>query len=106
MPSTDNEASRVVFLPRLRGTLPCARCPRGALAYSGVRPMLEPLSSTKTSRSASSGFTCYRSAHSVFLAAFTGCQRFFFRVQPMRLMARLMVAVLTRTPCVCSHSRQ
>lgn len=45
-------------------------------------------------------------ARSLFLAAFTGSQRFFFRVQPMRLMARLMVAVLTRTPCVCSHSRQ
>ncbi len=45
-------------------------------------------------------------ARSLFLAAFTGSQRFFFRVQPRRLMARLMVAVLTRTPCVCSHSRQ
>src|SRR5438552_6669569 len=45
-------------------------------------------------------------ARSLFFAAFTGCQCFFFRVQPRRLMARLMVALLTRTPYVCSHSRQ
>jgi len=41
--------------------------------------MLEPLSSTKTSRFASSDLTCYRSARSVFRAAFDFCQRFFPR---------------------------
>src|SRR5258708_4806959 len=45
-------------------------------------------------------------ACSFCVVAFDGCQRFFLRVQPTRLIARLIVAVLTCTPCVCSHSRQ
>jgi hypothetical protein len=42
---------------------------------------------------------------SLLLTAFTGTQRLFLRVQPMRLIASLIVEVLTSTPCVCSHSR-
>ena len=44
----------VVFLPRLRGTLPLARSPFGARAYKGVKAMLEPHSSMKTSDSVGS----------------------------------------------------
>jgi hypothetical protein len=36
--------------------------------------------------------------------AFSATQRLFFRVQPTRLIARLMVDVLTATPCCSSHS--
>jgi hypothetical protein len=51
MPSRESEAMSVVFLPRLRGTLPLARSPFGARAYKGVKAMLEPLSSINTSDS-------------------------------------------------------
>ncbi len=39
----------VVTVPRLRGTYPMARLPRGALANSGVMAMCDPVSSMKTS---------------------------------------------------------
>src|SRR6266851_3818644 len=35
--------------------------------------------------------------------AFSGAQRLFFRVQPTRLIARLMVDVLTATACCSCH---
>jgi len=51
MPSRESEAMSVVFLPRLRGTLPLARSPFGARVYKDVKAMLEPLSSINTSDS-------------------------------------------------------
>jgi hypothetical protein len=51
MPSRESEAMSVVFLPRLRGTLPLARSPYCARADIGVKAMLEPLSSINTSDS-------------------------------------------------------
>jgi hypothetical protein len=46
-------AMRVVFLPRLRGTLPYALFPLGALALRRVMEVLKPDSSTNTRRLAS-----------------------------------------------------
>jgi len=43
---------------------------------------------------------------SLVLTPLAGCQRLFLRVQPTRLMARLIVAVLTLTPWLCSHRWQ
>jgi hypothetical protein len=45
-------ASKVTFFPQLRGTLAIARSPRLDHAYAGASEMLEPISSTNTSRSA------------------------------------------------------
>jgi len=52
--------SIVVRVPRLRGTPPGARSPRGALAWSRVIPMSLPASSTKTRRRGSSLFVSPR----------------------------------------------
>jgi hypothetical protein len=41
---------------------------------------------------------CSMPLDSFFFTTFSGTQRLFLRVQPMRLMARLIVAVLTATP--------
>jgi hypothetical protein len=49
--------STVVLAPRLRGTEQCALCPLGAQAYKGESEMFVPISSTNTSRRASSGWT-------------------------------------------------
>ena len=54
MPSRERAAMSVVFLPRLRGTLPLARSPFGARAYKGVKAMLDPHSSITTSDSVGS----------------------------------------------------
>src|SRR5215213_11941172 len=52
-PSRVIAAIRVVFLPRLRGTLPWALFPFGALALRRVMEVLKPDSSTNTSLLAS-----------------------------------------------------
>src|SRR5215213_4534835 len=52
-PSRVIAAIRVVFLPRLRGTLPWALFPFGALALKRVIEVLKPDSSTNTRRLAS-----------------------------------------------------
>src|SRR5215203_2498422 len=52
IPSELMLASKVTFLPQLRGTLPNARSPRLDHAYKGASEMLAPISSTNTSRSA------------------------------------------------------
>jgi len=54
IPSRERAAISVVFFPRLRGTFPLARSPFGARAYRGVKAILEPHSSMKTSDSAGS----------------------------------------------------
>src|SRR5215217_9170637 len=46
-------ASRVTFLPQLRGVLPKALAPLRDQAYSGESETLAPISSTNTRRSAS-----------------------------------------------------
>ena len=46
-------ASRVTFLPQLRGALPKALSPLRDQAYSEESETLEPISSTNTKRSAS-----------------------------------------------------
>jgi hypothetical protein len=62
IPSKVRAAIKVVFLPRLRGALPCERTPLGARAYRGVSPILEPHSSITTSLQASSCLSCSRQA--------------------------------------------
>jgi hypothetical protein len=51
MLSRERAAMSVVSLPRLRGTLALARFPLGARAYRGVKAILKPHSSMKTSNS-------------------------------------------------------
>jgi hypothetical protein len=51
--SRDARQSRVTFLPQLRGVLPKALAPLRDQAYSGESETLAPISSTNTSRSAS-----------------------------------------------------
>jgi hypothetical protein len=46
-------ASKVTFAPQLRGTLASARFPRRDQTYRGASDVLEPISSTNTSRFAS-----------------------------------------------------
>ena len=62
MPSRESAATRVLFLPRLRGTLPLARSPFGARAYKGVKAMFEPHSSMNTSASVGSFLVSSRQA--------------------------------------------
>src|SRR5260370_41618926 len=62
MPERERAAMSVVFLPRLRGTLPLARSPLGARAYRGVSAMFEPHSSMKTNDSVGSWLAFSRQA--------------------------------------------
>src|SRR5215217_25234 len=63
-------ASRVTFLPQLRGVLPKALAPLRDQAYSGESETLAPISSTNTRRSASTF-----PATSILQAAFRNSSR-------------------------------
>jgi hypothetical protein len=83
MPSRERAAISVVFLPRLRGTVPLARSPLGARAYKGVKAMLEPVSSRKTKASVGSLFAFSRqTARSSSLRSVAPMDFFFVSAQP------------------------
>ena len=79
MPSRERAAMSVVFLPRLRGTLPLARFPLGARADIRGKAILEPHSSMKTSDSVGSLLAFARHAARSFSLRSIAASDFFSR---------------------------